>query len=141
MRQRHLVNGPLSPVLIAELMTLGNEDTGTGALSVFIGKVRDDVTDGMRVGAIEYTAYNEMAEKEARDIIRAVKSAFSDVRLVVLVHSLGVVRTGEASLFIMVAAGHRDQASRACRHTLEMVKEKLPIWKKEMFDDNTSQWK
>lgn len=141
MRQRHLVNGPLSPVLIAELMTLGNEDTGTGALSVFIGKVRDDVTDGMRVGAIEYTAYNEMAEKEARDIIRTVKSAFSDVRLVVLVHSLGVVRTGEASLFIMVAAGHRDQASRACRHTLEMVKEKLPIWKKEMFDDNTSQWK
>lgn len=141
MRQRHLVNGPLSPVLIAELMTLGNEDTGTGALSVFIGKVRDDVTDGMRVGAIEYTAYNEMAEKEARDIIRAVKSAFSDVRLVVLVHSLGVVRTGEASLFIMVAAGHRDQASRACRHTLEMVKEKLPVWKKEMFDDNTSKWK
>lgn len=141
MRQRHLVNGPLSPVLIAELMTLGNEDTGTGALSVFIGKVRDDVTDGKRVGAIEYTAYNEMAEKEARDIIRTVKSAFSDVRLVVLVHSLGVVRTGEASLFIMVAAGHRDQASRACRHTLEMVKEKLPVWKKEMFDDNTSKWK
>jgi molybdopterin synthase catalytic subunit len=74
-----------------------------------------------------------MAVKEADAIIDTVRSAFSDVRSVFLVHSTGIVKAGEASLFIMVTAGHRDHATRACRHTLEMVKEKLPVWKKEIF--------
>jgi len=74
-----------------------------------------------------------MAVREADGIAGTVRSAFSDVRSVIIVHSLGVVRAGETSLFIMVSAGHRDHATRACRHTLEMVKEKLPVWKKELF--------
>jgi molybdopterin synthase catalytic subunit len=50
-----------------------------------------------------------------------------------IVHSVGIVKAGEASLFIMVTSGHRDQGTRGCRHTLEMVKEKLPVWKKEIY--------
>ena len=133
MKNRYLVGGPITPVLISELMTLGDDDAGTGAVSVFIGKVRDDEVDGKRVTAIEYSAYEEMAVREADGIAATVRSAFSDVRSVIIVHSLGVVRAGETSLFIMVSAGHRDHATRACRHTLEMVKEKLPVWKKELF--------
>lgn|SRR5512133_4171869 len=133
MKNRYLVGGPITPLLISELMTLGDDDAGTGAVSVFIGKVRDDEVDGKRVTAIEYSAYEEMAVREADGIAATVRSAFSDVRSVIIVHSLGVVRAGEASLFIMVSAGHRDHATRACRHTLEMVKEKLPVWKKELF--------
>ena len=133
MKNRYLVGGPITPILISELMTMGDENAGTGAVSVFIGKVRDDEVDGRRVSAIEYSAYEEMAVREADGIAGAVRSAFSDVRSVIIVHSLGVVRAGETSLFIMVTAGHRDHATRACRHTLEMVKEKLPIWKKELF--------
>ena len=133
MKNRYLVGGPITPVLISELMTLGDDDAGTGAVSVFIGKVRDDEVDGKRVKAIEYSAYEEMAVREADGIAATVRSAFSDVRSVIIVHSLGVVRAGETSLFIMVSAGHRDHATRACRHTLEMVKEKLPVWKKELF--------
>jgi molybdopterin synthase catalytic subunit len=133
MKNRYLVGGPITPILISELMTLGNEDAGTGAVSIFIGKVRDDEVDGKRVTAIEYSAYEEMAVREADGIAATVRSAFSDVRSVIIVHSLGVVRAGETSLFIMVTAGHRDHATRACRHTLEMVKEKLPVWKKELF--------
>lgn len=133
MKNRYLVGGPISPLLISELMTLGNDDASSGAVSIFIGKVRDDEIEGKRVTAIDYSAYEEMAEKEAEGIVNAVRSAFSDVRSVIIVHSLGLVRAGEASLFIMVSAGHRDHATRACRHTLEMVKEKLPVWKKELF--------
>jgi molybdopterin synthase catalytic subunit len=133
MKNRYLVGGPITPILISELMTLGDDDAGTGAVSVFIGKVRDDEVDGRRVTAIEYSAYEEMAVREADGIANTVRSAFSDVRSVIIVHSLGVVRAGETSLFIMITAGHRDHATRACRHTLEMVKEKLPIWKKELF--------
>jgi molybdopterin synthase catalytic subunit len=133
MKNRYLVGGPITPVLISELMTLGDDDAGTGAVSVFIGKVRDDEVDGKRVTAIDYSAYEEMAVREADGIAATVRSAFSDVRSVIIVHSLGVVRAGETSLFIMISAGHRDHATRACRHTLEMVKEKLPVWKKELF--------
>jgi molybdopterin synthase catalytic subunit len=133
MKNRYLVGGPITPLLISELMTLGNDDSGAGAVAVFIGKVRDDEHEGRRVVAIEYSAYEEMAVKETEAVIKTVKAAFSDVRKVVIVHSTGMVRSGETSLFIMVTAGHRDHATRACRHTLEMVKEKLPIWKKELF--------
>lgn len=133
MKSRYLTGGPITPVLISELMTLGNTDPGAGAVSVFIGRVRDDEYDGRRVTAIEYSAYEDMVEKEAEEIVRTVRAAFSDVRSVIIVHSKGVVKAGEASLFIMITSGHRDHGTRACRHTLEMVKEKLPIWKKELF--------
>lgn len=133
MKSRYLTEGPITPVLISELMTLGNEDAGAGAVSVFIGRVRDDENNGRRVTAIEYSAYEDMVEKETEEIVHTVRAAFSDVRSVIIVHSKGVVKAGEASLFIMVTSGHRDQGTRACRHTLEMVKEKLPIWKKELF--------
>ena len=133
MKKRYLVGGPITPMLISELMTLGNDDASAGAVSIFIGKVRDDEVNGRRVSAIEYSAYDEMAGKEAEEIVKTVQAAFSDVRKVVIVHSTGVVRAGEASLFIMVTSGHRDHSTRACRHTLEMVKERLPVWKKELY--------
>jgi len=133
MKNRYLVGGPITPMLISELMTLGNDDASAGAVSIFIGKVRDDDVNGRRVSAIEYSAYDEMAGKEAEEIVKTVQAAFSDVRKVVIVHSTGVVRAGEASLFIMVTSGHRDHSTRACRHTLEMVKERLPVWKKELY--------
>ena len=133
MKNSCLIKGPITPVLISELMASGNDDAGAGAVSIFIGRVRDDETDGKRVTAIEYSAYEEMAVKEVEEVITTVRSAFSDVRSVSIVHSLGVVMAGEASLFIMVTSGHRDHATRACRHTLEMVKERLPVWKKELY--------
>ena len=133
MKNRYLVAGPITPLLISELMTLGTDDTGAGAVSIFIGRVRDDEVEGKRVRALEYSAYDEMAGKEAGEIVRTVKHAFSDVKTVIIVHSTGIVKAGEASLFITVTSGHRDHATRACRHTLEMVKEKLPVWKKEIF--------
>jgi molybdopterin synthase catalytic subunit len=141
MKNEHLVDGPLTPSLISGLMTLGNDDTAAGAISVFIGKVRDDELEGTKVTAIEYSAYPEMAETETEAIITLVRSSFSDVRNVVIVHSTGIVKAGEASLFIMVTAGHRDHATRACRHTLELVKERLPVWKKELYNDSAEKWK
>lgn len=133
MKNRYLVGGPITPLLISELFTLGNDDAGAGAVSIFIGKVRDDEVSGKRVTAIEYSAYNDMTGKEVDEIVNTVKAAFSDVRKVIIVHSTGLVKAGETSLFIMVTSGHRDHATRACRHTIEMVKERLPVWKKEIF--------
>lgn len=141
MKQEYLVDGPLTPSLISGLLTRGNDDTDAGAISVFIGKVRADEHEGTTVTAIEYSAYPEMVATETEAIMTLVRSAFSDVRDVIIVHSTGTVKAGEASLFIMVTAGHRDQATRACRHTLELVKERLPVWKKELYSDSAEKWK
>jgi len=133
MKNRYLVGGAIAPLLISELITLGNDDVSAGAVSIFIGKVRDDEINGKRVTAIEYSAYNDMAEKEVEEIIKTIKGAFSEVRKVIIVHSTGIVKAGEASLFLMVTAVRRDHSTRACRHALEMIKERLPLWKKELF--------
>ena len=87
MKNRYLVGGPISPLLISELMTLSDDDPGAGAVSVFIGKVRDDRVNEQQIIALEYSAYEAMVQKEAEDIIRTVKAAFSDVRKVLIVYA------------------------------------------------------
>lgn len=141
MNDQYLVAGPVKSSLIIEYLNKLSDDKSTGAHSVFLGQVRDDKIDDRTVKAIEYSAYDNMVEKEAVRIKETIKGAFSDVRDIVLVHSTGIVKAGELSLFVMITAGHRDHATRACRHAVEMIKENYPVWKKELFDDDSHQWK
>ncbi|HCC69829.1 MAG TPA: molybdopterin converting factor [Bacteroidales bacterium] len=136
-----LVPGPINSSLIAEYLDRLSVNKSAGAHSVFLGQIRNDKIDDRTVEAIEYSAYDDMVEKEAARIKEIIKTAFSDVQDVVIIHSTGIVRSGELSLFVMVTAGHRDHATRACRQTLEMIKESYPVWKKELFDDDSHQWK
>jgi molybdopterin synthase catalytic subunit len=112
-----------------------------GAMSVFVGKVRADIESGKKVIAIEYSTYPEMATKAGDEITEKIKNLYTDVKSIRIVHSTGIVKAGEASLFIMVTAGHREEATSACKEALEMVKELFPVWKKEHFDDSSSGWK
>lgn len=111
-----------------------------GAISVFAGQVRADVVEGRTVAAIEYSSYEAMLKEAVAGIREIIFKAFSDVKTVTIIHSSGVVRAGEISLLVVVTAGHRDQAMRACTHTVELVKEKLPVWKKEFFEDESHRW-
>lgn len=135
-----LTAGAISPGIIAGYLEKVSEDKTIGAHSLFLGQVRDDIVNDKKVEAIEYSAYTEMVEKEAARISAFVKAAFNDVRDIIIIHSTGIVRAGELSLFILVSAGHRDQATRACRHVLEMIKDNYPVWKKELFDDDSHRW-
>ncbi len=139
-KQDILVSGPIDSSLIVEYIDRLSDDKESGAHSIFLGQVRNDKIDERTVKAIEYSAYEEMVEKEAQKIRDTVLAAYSDVNNVIIIHSTGIVRAGELSLFVMVTAGHRDQATRACRHALEMIKEKYPVWKKELFDDDSYHW-
>ncbi|MFO7852544.1 MAG: molybdenum cofactor biosynthesis protein MoaE [Bacteroidota bacterium] len=138
MKKNVLVPGPIKSSLIAEYINVLNDDKSSGAHSIFLGQVRNDIINERTVEALEYSAYDAMVEKEALKIKDITRAAFSDVRDIVIVHSTGLVRAGELSLFVMVSAGHRDQATRACRHVVEMIKENFPVWKKEIFEDNTN---
>ncbi|MFO7754766.1 MAG: molybdenum cofactor biosynthesis protein MoaE [Bacteroidales bacterium] len=135
-----LTDGAISPDTISRYLEKVSEDKAIGAHSLFLGQVRDDIVNDKRVEAIEYSAYTEMVEKEADRIRETVKAAFNDVKDIIIIHSTGIVRAGKLSLFVLVSAGHRDQATRACRHVLEMIKDSYPVWKKELFDDDSHRW-
>jgi molybdopterin synthase catalytic subunit len=135
-----LVTGPLPHSLAGEIMLRDGASDSTGGISVFAGQVRADVVEGRTVKAIEYSAYENMVGSEVESIRSLVMTAFSDVKTVTIIHSTGVVRAGELSLLVVVTAGHRDQAMRACTHTVELVKQRLPVWKKELFDDASHRW-
>ena len=82
-----------------------------------------------------------MVKVETDKIKETILSEFGDVKSIEVVHSTGIVKAGEASLLVMVSAGHRHHAIDACKQTVELIKKKLPVWKKEIFDDDTQEWK
>lgn len=103
-----------------------------GAIVTFLGTTRDH-NDGRRVTRLEYEAYPEMAEAEMRRIGAAACERWP-VAAVAIVHRVGVVPVGEASVVIAVAAAHRGPAFEACRFAIDRLKEVVPIWKKEHFE-------
>jgi molybdopterin synthase catalytic subunit len=108
---------------------------GRGGTCVFLGTVRSD--DG--VTAIEYSAYEDMAGAEIERILSEAEVGWPEAR-VTLQHRLGLVPVGEASIAIAAAAPHREAAFAACRFVIEAVKQRLPIWKKELRVDGTATW-
>jgi molybdopterin synthase catalytic subunit len=113
----------------------------SGGHSIFIGQVRADNIGGKKVKAIEYSAYEGMVKTEADKIKETILSEFRDTHSVEIVHSTGIVNSGEISLFVLVSSGHRHQAIEACSKAVELIKDKLPVWKKEIFDDDSHIWK
>jgi molybdopterin synthase catalytic subunit len=104
----------------------GSERGGT---CVFVGTVRGE-PDG--VTALEYSAYEEMAELD-RMLAEALQR-WPDSRIAVR-HRLGMIPVGEASIVIVAAAPHRAEAFEACRYVIEEVKRRLPVWKKDHHRD------
>lgn len=141
MDSNYLIQGPVTSGIIASYLEKMSADRNAGGHSYFLGQVRADEKDGKTVLAIEYSAYESMVKAEADKIIESVLSEFDDLKSVRILHSTGVVKAGEVSLAVMVSAGHRHQAITACAKTVELIKERLPVWKKEIFDDNSHTWR
>ena len=122
------------PIAIEELL-VQVQSPERGGTCTFLGTVRtdDDVT------GIEYSAYDEMAIAAIDQMVAEAGQRWPDAR-VALRHRLGLVPVGEASIGIVAAAPHREQAFAACRYVIEEVKKRLPIWKKEMHADGTATW-
>jgi len=112
---------------------------GRGAAVLFLGTVRDRHA-GREVVAIDYSAYEPMAERVLEAIERELEAAH-DGLAVALVHRLGGLLVGEASIAIAAASPRRDAAFAAARAALERVKREAPIWKLERYADGTSSWR
>jgi molybdopterin synthase catalytic subunit len=107
-------------------------DPEAGAIATFIGTTRNH-NDGRRVIALDYEAYPEMAEKELARIGADAEKQWPICRMAI-VHRLGPVQIGDASVIIAVSSAHRDAAFAACRFAIEEIKKTVPIWKKEVFE-------
>lgn len=107
-------------------------DPEAGAVATFIGTTRNN-NEGRKVIALDYEGYPEMAEKELRRIGEDAKTTWPICRMAII-HRLGPVQIGEASVIIAVSSAHRDAAFAACRFAIEEIKKTVPIWKKEVFE-------
>lgn len=109
------------------------ESPSCGGIDVFIGTVRD-ATQGKRVLRLEFEAYESMALKEMR---RIAEEAFErwPVQSFSMHHRTGVLTVGEVAVIIAVSAAHRAAAFDACRFAIDTLKQNVPIWKKEVFED------
>ncbi len=119
------------PIRLDEL-TAFVADPGAGAMATFVGTTRDN-NEGRRVVRLEYECYPGMAEKEMEKIGQEVLERWP-VKKVAMLHRLGRVDIGEASVAIAVSSSHRHAAFEACHYTINQLKETVPIWKKELYE-------
>jgi len=134
------VKGSIDPAFIAESIQKHSTQTSIGAHSIFLGQVRADRIDEKELKAIDYSAYEEMALEKMYDIREAIFQKYA-LTCMHVYHSLGRVPAGEICLFVFTSSKHRKAAIDACEETVERIKSELPIWGKEVFEDESYQWK
>jgi molybdopterin synthase catalytic subunit len=105
----------------------------SGGIDVFIGTVRD-ATKGRRVVRLEFEAYAPMAVRELEKIAAAASDRWPLHRIVIH-HRTGILEVGTVPVIIAVSAAHRAAAFDACRYIIDTLKQTVPIWKKEFFED------
>lgn len=134
------MEGPVSPLFISESIAKHASKKDIGAHSIFLGQIREDLVEGKTVKAIEYTAYEEMVLEQMHTIREEIFLKY-DLTCMHVHHSLGTVNSGEICLFVFTSSRHRTIAIEACSEIVERIKAELQIWGKEIFNDESHQWK
>lgn len=127
--QFEVTTEPLSVDSLVEVVLTA----GDGAVVTFVGTVRDN-HEGRTVLALEYEAYGEMAASEMRRIGVEMLEKWG-LHGVAMRHRVGKLAVGEISVVIAAAAPHRREAFEACSEALDLLKARVPVWKKEYFED------
>ena len=139
-KKHFFTEGAITPQQIADNISKHSTKKNIGAHEIFLGQVRADEINGKTVIAIEYSSYREMAESEMEKIRESIIVKYQLTCAHVL-HSIGIVKAGEISLFVFVSSQHRKEAMDACRELVELIKKEVPVFGKEIFEDESYQWK
>src|SRR5688572_15008510 len=113
---------------------------GAGGVCVFAGTVRDHSDGHEGVTHLEYEAYVEAAEAAMAEVAAAVRAAVPDVVRLAILHRHGRLELTEASVVVAASTPHRAEAFAACHLGIDLVKARVPIWKKEHRADGSSDW-
>ena len=132
--------GPISSEFIGNSIAKHQSKTSIGAHNIFLGQVRADTIDDKTVAAIDYTAYEEMANKKFHEIREAAFEKY-DLTCMHIYHSLGKVNVGEICLFVFVSSPRRKVVFEALEYLVEEIKAHVPVFGKEIFEDESHQWK
>lgn len=129
-----LTNDPIDTGKILEQVA----SPEAGAAVLFLGTARE-ITNGKRTVSLHYECYQEMAEKKLRELEEEARQRWPLCQCIV-VHRLGHLAIGEASIAVAVSSPHRKQAFEAAHWLIDTIKQLVPIWKKENWADGTSDW-
>lgn len=129
-----ITDKPIDPAALRQEFYQG----GRGAFVTFEGWVRNH-NEGRPVEFLEYEVYGPLAEKEGARILAEAGRGFA-VETTVCVHRTGRLAIGDIAVWVGVAAAHRGAAFDACRHIIDEIKARVPVWKKEHYADGTSGW-
>ncbi|OBI73513.1 molybdenum cofactor biosynthesis protein MoaE [Mycobacterium sp. E740] len=113
-------------------------DASAGAVVSFAGVVRDH-DGGRSVVRLEYSAHPS-AEQTLADVAAEVAADATGVRAIAVSHRIGTLEIGDAALVAAVAADHRAAAFQTCARLVDVVKERLPVWKHQFFADGSDEW-
>ncbi len=125
---------PLDPFKLSQNFTA----PGAGAFNCFEGRVRDH-NDGRSVVAMDYEAYEPLCRAEMEKIFAETRSRFQVIDIKAA-HRTGKLKVGELAVWVGVLTAHREEAFAACRHIVDELKKRLPVWKKEYYADGGSRW-
>lgn len=129
-----LTNQPInSSAILAEVSS-----NAAGAAVLFLGTTRE-ITAGRRTESLNYECYPEMAERKLAELEAEARRRWP-LTGCAIVHRLGHLELGEASIAIAVSSPHRQQAFEAGKWLIDTIKEVVPIWKQENWADGTSEW-
>ena len=134
------VEGAISSQKIADSIQSHASKTNIGAHSIFLGQVRADTMEDKTVTAIEYTTYQEMALEKMHEIRERIFTRY-ELTCMHVYHSLGNILVGEICLFVFTSSKHRKIAIEACNELVEAIKFELPVWGKEIYQDQSIVWK
>ena len=109
-----------------------------GAVLHFLGVVRNE-NEGRTVTAIDYECYEPMAHRELLKIAQEAKEQWG-VHTIKVIHRIGRLLVGETSLWVEVASPHRREALLALQYVIDELKKRVPIWKKEFYENESPQW-
>jgi len=132
--------GAISSEFIGESIAKHQTKMSIGAHNIFLGQVRADVIDDKTVKAIEYTAYEDMANAKFHEIREVAFEKF-ELTCMHIYHSLGTVNAGEICLFVFVSSPRRKMVYKALEYIVEEIKANVPVFGKEIFEDSSYQWK
>lgn len=139
-RKNPFKEGPIAPQFIADQIEKHQHKTEIGAHELFLGQVRADKINNSEVVGIEYSCYEDMA-LEAMHVIREEVFAKYELSCMHIYHSLGYVKTGQICLFVFVSSPRRKAVYEALRYTVEAIKERVPIFGKEILANDQYVWK
>ena len=134
------IDGPISPEFISDSISKHQSKHNIGAHNIFLGQVRADIIKDQNVKSIEYSAYEDMANKKVNEIREDAFKKF-DLTCLHTYHSLGNIKVGEISFFVFVSSVRRSEVYEATQYLVDRVKNEVPIFGKEIFENEKFQWK